>query len=634
MRNKFFFSKTFWGFLLFSFFLLVYTLTLCPTVFWWDSGEFIANIAVLGIAHRPGFPIYILLGKFFSFLPFFNPATGGIFNLALKINFLSALFSAFSLLTFYFAFFEILDLFFPRIAHKKRQATVSASAFLLVLGFTYSFWIQATRAEVYSLSILFFALLLFLSLRYLKTRHLKYICLFFFVLGLGLGNHHLSLLSTTPALLFLLLCSSAHNESVIHNSSFVIKLRRFPLYLLLFLLGLSIYFYLPIRSFSNPILVWGDTQSISGSASSVFALESLKNLNFHFLSNIGEKIFGMFYLFYDQLTLVCFLISLLGMIFLAKYGKRILIFLLLLIIGNCASVIFMTTEFISTNPDLHGYLLSSLFSLAFLYGLGVFFIMDGIRNRSSIIRHLLFVIFLLISFIPLSKHFAYADLSNNRIAHNYGYNTIHHLDSNSVLFVDNVNLGFILRELQYAEGTRRDVKIIERGLLSFDWYVDQKRRELKDLLSGIPNHLFCEALFYAILKKCLDQNIPTYMEFTEGDSGLVDYLVPSGYVFKLRKKRMDQIPEAVLLSQKKWEKNGFFDLEGDNFQRDWDAQRVFALSLYRLGLFYEKKGMISYALDKFEQVRKIDLHNEELLAKIEELKKAQRLSVITRLGEG
>jgi hypothetical protein len=626
MTNKFFVSKAFWGPLLFLFFLLAYTLTLCPTVFWWDSGELIANIAVLGIPHRPGFPIYILLGKFFSLLPFFN--------LALEINFLSTLFSAFSLLTFYFAFFEILDLFFPKIAQKKTQATVSASAFLLVLGFTYSFWIQAVRTEVYSLSVLFFALLLFSSLRYLKSRHLKYIFLFFFLLGLGLGNHHLSLLSTTPALFFLIFFSSIggefiHRKSVIRNSSFVINVRRFPLYLLFFLSGLSVYLYLPIRSLSNPLLAWGDTQSLSGSASSVFALESLKNLNLNFLSNIGEKISGLFYLFYDQLTLVCFLVSLLGMIFLAKHSKKILLFFLLLVMGNCASVIFMTTEFIPTNPDLHGYLLSSVFSLAFLYGLGVFFLINGIRNRPSIIRHSSLVIFLLISFIPLSKHFTYANLSNNRIAHYYGYNIIHHLDSNSVLFVDNVNLSFILRELKYAEGTRTDVKIIERGLLSFDWYADQKRKELKDLFSGIPNHLSGRALFYAILEKCLDQNAPTYMEFTEGDSNLVNYLIPSGYVFKLSKKRMDHIPEEILLSQKRWEKNGFFDLGDDNFQKDWDAQRVFALSLYRLGLFYEKRRMTFYALDKFEQVRKIDPHNEELLAKIEELRKDQGLSGMT-----
>jgi hypothetical protein len=611
--KQFFFSKKFLGLFLFSFFLLIYIFTLCPTVFWWDSGEFIANIAVLGIPHRPGFPIYILVGKFFSLFPFFN--------FALKVNLLSAIFSAFSLLIFYFAFFEILDLFFPRIAQKKAQALVSASAFLLVLGFTYSFWIQSVRAEVYSLSILFFALLLFLSLRYLKTSHVKYIYLFFFLLGLGLGNHHLSLLSTTPALFFLLLSSS-----VIRHSSFVINLRRLSLYALFFLLGLSIYLYLPIRSLSNPVLAWGNTRSISGSASSIFAVESLKNLNFGFLSNIGEKISGMIYLFYDQLTLVCFLISLLGIIFLAKYGKRILIFLLLLIVGNCASVIFITTEFISTNPDLHGYLLFSLFSLAFLYGIALLFVMDKIRGCSFVIRYSSFIILLFISFIPLSKHFAYANLSNNRIAHNYGYNAVHHLDSNSALFVDNVNLNFILRELQYAEKIRRDVKIIDRGLLTFDWYADQKRKELKDLFSGLSNRLSGDGLFHALLKKCLDQNIPTYMEFTERDSSLVNYLIPSGYVFKLSKKRIDQTPEEILINQKQWEKSIFFDLNDDNFQKDPDAQRVFTLSLFRLGLFYEKRGMISYALEKFEQVKKIDPYNEELTFKVEELRKTQRFS--------
>jgi hypothetical protein len=621
MVKQFFVSKNFWGLFLFSFFLLIYIFTLCPTVFWWDSGEFIANIAVLGIPHRPGFPIYILVSKFFSLFPFFN--------FALKINLLSAIFSASSLLIFYFAFFEILDLFFPRIAQKKAQALVSASAFLLVLGFTYSFWIQSVRAEVYSLSILFFALLLFLSLRYLKTSHVKYIYLFFFLLGLGLGNHHLSLLSSTPALFFLLFFSRARSTSVIRHSSFDINLRRLPLYVLFLLLGLSVYLYLPIRSLSNPVLAWGNTRSISGSASFVLAFESLKNLNSDFLLNTGDKISGIIHLFYDQLTLVCFLISLLGMIFLTKYGKRILIFLLLLIVGNCASVIFITTEFISTNPDLHGYLLFSLFSLAFLYGIALLFIMDRIRSCSFVIRYSSLVILLFISFIPLSRHFAYANLSRDRIAYNYGYYTIQHLDSNSALFVDNVNLNFILRELQYAEKIRRDVKIIDRGLLTFDWYADQKRKELKDLFASIPGQLSGDGLFHALLKKCVDQNIPTYMEFTERDSSLVNYLIPSGYVFKLAKKPIDQIPEEISINQKQWEKSIFFDLNDDNFQKDPDAQRVFALSLFRLGLFYEKRGMLSYALEKFEQVKKIDPYNEELTFKVEELRKTQRFSEST-----
>jgi hypothetical protein len=620
MRNLLF-SKTFSGFLLFLFFLAIYALTLCPTVFWWDSGEFIANIAVLGIPHRPGFPIYILLGKLFSFLPFLN--------LALRVNFLSALFSASSLLVLYFAFLELLSMFFPKTEQRKTQTIISASASLLVLGFSYSFWIQAVRAEVYSLGLLFFALLLFLSLRYIRTLHPKYILLFFFIFGLGLGNHHLSLLSTAPALFFLLLGSKAHHRSVIPNRSSVISLRRLPVLVLFFLLGLSVYLYLPIRSSSNPVLAWGNTQSVSGSVSSVFALESLKDLNFHFLSHIGDKIFALVYLFHDQLTWLCFLISLLGMILLARRGRRILIFLLLLIAGNCASVVFMTTEFISTNPDLHGYLLSSLLSFAFMYGFGIFFIIDAVANRSATIRHLSFIVFLLISLIPLTKHVTHADLSNNRIAYDYGYNTIHHLDSNSVLLVDNVNLAFILRELQHGEGIRKDLKVIERGLLSSNWYAEQKRKEFKDLLSGIPDDFSGEVLFGAILRNSLDRNVSTYVEFTEKDSSLANHLVPSGYVFKLSRKRIDRIPDGILLRQKEWEKNEFLGLDDDDFRRDWDAQRVYALSLYRLGLFYERKGMLTCALEKFEQLKTIDPYNEELVGRMNELKKNQKLLGIT-----
>ncbi len=604
----------------FAFFLGIYTKTLCPTVFWWDSGELIANIAVLGIPHRPGFPIYVLLGRFFSLLP--------IGGLAVKVNFLSALFASFSLVIFYKIFRETLTLFFPAAAKKRDSALVSAVCFLLVFAFTYSFWIQATRAEVYSLTTLFFALLLFLSLRYLKTRHPGHMYFFFFLFGLGLGNHHLSLLSTAPALFFLLLFLSNRNEGVIHNSSWVTALRRFPLYFSFFLLGLSVYLYLPIRSFSNPVLAWGDTQSVSGSVSSVFALESLRELDFGFLYNIGDKIVGMIHLFYGQLTLACFLISLLGMLLLSKRAKKTLIFFLLLIMANCASVIFMTTEFIPTNPHLHGYLLPSLLSLAFLYALGGLLIIDRIRSRFPVIRQWSLVIFVLISFIPLYKHVTYADLSSNRIAYDYGYNIIRPLDSNSVLFVDNVNLSFVLRELQYAEQVRPDVKVIERGLLGFHWYAAQKRKELRGHFLPIPDHLFGEALFYATLKKSVDKNIPTYMEFTEGDSHLVNHLIPSGYVFKVSKRSVGRIPEGILSTQKEWEEDIFSRLDNHDFTIDCDAQRVFALSLYRLGLFYEKKGMFSSALEKFQQVREIDPYNEELLAKIEEITETQKVSGI------
>ena len=590
----------------FIFFTVIYGITLCKTVFWWDSGELIANIAVLGIPHRPGFPIYVLLGKLFSFLP--------LWSFALRVNLLSCLFASFSLAIFYRIFQNTVSLFFPEMAKQKRAALVSGFCFLLVFGFTYSFWIQAVRAEVYSLNMLFFSLLLLLVVQYLRDENLKNMYLFFFLLGLGLGNHHLSLLSALPALVVLLL---------IFHPGFLLNLRRVTSCALFSLLGLSIYFYLPIRSLSDPPLAWGKVKSISSSAGSVFALDTIRRMNLNFVSDIPAKISQLLLLFSNQLTFICFMISLIGLFLLFRYNRRLLAFLLLLIAGNCAVVTLMTTEFIPTNPDLHGYLTFSIFALAFSFGTGVLLLLKYIRNSSSFVHRSSYVILAAISLFPIFKHYPEADLSKNRIAHEYGLSVISGLDSNSVLFLDNVNLNFISRELQYAEGIREDVTVIDRGLLSFDWYVDQQRTRKEVLFTGIPKSLTGEPLFGALLKRCQELGKPTYMEFTERDLELVKCLTPEAYVFRVSQIPIEKLLQKDLRSQNQWSKRGPFDTQGQAFRRDCDAQRVFALSFYRLGLFYASRGMISTALDKLAKVREIDPENHELILRMKRLEALQ-----------
>jgi hypothetical protein len=593
----------------FMLFTGVYTLTLCPQVFWWDSGELTANIAVLGIPHRPGFPIYVLLGKLFSLLP--------LWSFAFRVNLLSCIFASLSLAVLCKTFQDCARMLFPQMARRKEVPLVSSLAFLFVFGFTYSFWIQAVRAEVYSLNMLFFSLLLFLSIRYIEKGKPKHIYLLLFLLGLGLGNHHLSLLSTVPALLLLLL---------IFDRRYFLNLKRIPLYALFSVLGLSVYLYLPIRSLSDPALAWGKVGSISGSAGSVLALDNIRNLNFGFLSGAATRVSQLSSLFIDQLTLACFVISLLGLFLLFKHNRKILTFLLLLIAGNCAAVMFMATEFISTNPDLHGYLVFSVLALAFSWGLAILIVLDLIHRASLVIGRVLSMAFLAIALLPMFDHYPQTNLSHNRIAHHYGSSVISDLDSNSVLFADNVNLNFILRELQHAEGMRKDVTVIDRGLLGFDWYVEQERRQKGFLFAALPEDLAGESLFGALLEKCRDLGMPAYMEFTERDLERADYLVPRGYVFQVSEDAVGPLPESALLLQKKWEEDGPFDPRDKVFQKDWDAQRVFVLSFYRLGLFYESKGMISCALDKLSRVREVDSENEELILKMKQLKALERLS--------
>src|SRR2546428_8047723 len=65
--------------------LLVYCLTLAPTVTLVDSGELIVAARFLGVAHPPGFPLYLILAHLFSFVP--------IGNIAVRINSASAIFA-------------------------------------------------------------------------------------------------------------------------------------------------------------------------------------------------------------------------------------------------------------------------------------------------------------------------------------------------------------------------------------------------------------------------------------------------------------------------------------------------------------------------------------------------------------
>uniref|UniRef100_UPI0035676822 glycosyltransferase family 117 protein n=1 Tax=Lutibacter sp. TaxID=1925666 RepID=UPI0035676822 len=204
--NSFNFTKwnTILGWTTFTIALLTYTLTLEPTVSYWDCGEYISTAVKLEVGHPPGAPLFQMLGAFFAMF------TTEVTEIAKMVNFMSALASAFTIL---FMFWTITALA-KRLLKNSSELTKSTSIAILGSGlvgaltytFSDSFWFSAVEGEVYAMSSFLMALLFWLGLHWEaemdKPQGNKWLLLISFVVGLSFGVHILSLL-VIPSIVFL-----------------------------------------------------------------------------------------------------------------------------------------------------------------------------------------------------------------------------------------------------------------------------------------------------------------------------------------------------------------------------------------------------------------------------------------------
>ena len=166
----------------------LYAYTTERTVSFWDCGEFIACAYRLQIPHPPGAPLFLLLGRVFSF---FSPNSQ---NIAYTINLSSALYSALTVLFLFWTIQKILPV------STKNMFISMAGAF--TFAFTDSFWFNATETEVYALSTLLTAVSFWAMLKWYHDNSIyadKWLLFIAYLIGLAIGVHLLNLL-VIPAL--------------------------------------------------------------------------------------------------------------------------------------------------------------------------------------------------------------------------------------------------------------------------------------------------------------------------------------------------------------------------------------------------------------------------------------------------
>lgn len=196
--------NTLLGWASFAIALLTYSLTVEPTLSFWDCGEYIATAAKLEVGHPPGAPLYQMLGAFFAMF-----ATSPD-KVALMVNMMSVFSSAFTILFMFWSSTIIIRKIVSQFSDIDNQnaAVILGSSFVGVLAFTFSdsFWFNAVEAEVYSMASLFIALMFWLGLRWeedmYNPRGNRWLLLLCLMTGLSFGVHFMALL-TIPSIGFL-----------------------------------------------------------------------------------------------------------------------------------------------------------------------------------------------------------------------------------------------------------------------------------------------------------------------------------------------------------------------------------------------------------------------------------------------
>lgn len=191
------------GWIVFLIAAITYTLTLEPTVSFWDCGEFITSSYKLEVGHPPGAPFFMLLARFFSLF------ASDVTQVAYMVNMVSALASAFTIL---FLFWTVTHLARHIIGNKESMEkgnfiAIIGTGVVGALAYTFSdtFWFSAVEGEVYALSSLFTAIVFWAILKWENVADDKFsnrwLILIAYLMGLSIGVHLLNLLAI-PAIVF------------------------------------------------------------------------------------------------------------------------------------------------------------------------------------------------------------------------------------------------------------------------------------------------------------------------------------------------------------------------------------------------------------------------------------------------
>ncbi|MEO8167274.1 MAG: DUF2723 domain-containing protein, partial [bacterium] len=442
---------------------IVYLKTLAPSVTFIDSGELAAVASTLGIAHPTGYPLFTLLGWIFSRLPIAS-------EVIVRLNIMAAFFCAAGIFFFYHLVHFVLTGVFGRntaLKFSKKETLpvairASSAGAALLLAFSETYWAQAVAIEVYSLHVLFLSLVTLFFFKAIfqdqwsrDERSGSNVWWYAFALTLGFSfANHMTTVLLAPGFLFLYFATQGFGQQ---------SWKRIALMAVPFLVGLSVYVYLPLRASMSPAMNWGNPTTLekfiwhwSGKQYRVWIFSSTEAAGRQFKYFISTLPFEFAY--------VGLFLALAGAVVFFRGHKKVAATFLIL---------FVSCILYSINYDIHdidSYFLLAYFCIAIFCGaalLLLFRLLHDKLNAATIGSLILFI-----SMIPCIVHYNQTDESNNYLVEDYTMNMFSSLQPDALVLSYQwdywVSASFYY---QLVNDYRTDVTVVDKELLRRSWYL-------------------------------------------------------------------------------------------------------------------------------------------------------------------
>ena len=560
-----------WSLMAFLLPLGLYIWCLAPTITFYDSGEFVTAVHFLGSAHSPGYPLFLLYAKPFTWLP--------VGSIAFRVNLATAVSAALACLATYQLILMLLknvllveDTEFSRIA--RHLAALSGA---LTFAVSPRLWLQSNHDKPYPLLAFITAVMLLFLLRW-QERLLEgdeqpaWWYATAFLAGLATGAHQTIVLVLPGYLLFVLMTSPQA----------VRRVREWLLTGVMLLAGAAVQLYLPLRAAAETRQNWGDPGTLSRFLWHLLRRGYPEEPHGRDINLLVKQLAA--FNIPHEFGWVGFMLVLAGVWAAWQIQRAFLVYVLvslvsfwLVIAGHFnpqAESVFLTEEFYTPLYLLAAVLLAIGFFALVARGAALARKPEryGLQHQA-----LLALLFLLIPATQLAVHLASQDQHKNYLAQDYAMNTLRPLPEDAVLFTWGDSGAFPLWYLQGVERFREDLDLPHIPHLVFPWYQRELPRLKKNFQAAMGEP--AAELLFARLVEGLHQQRPVLMDFSTRYS--LDWRnqqpLQQGMIYWPARPSAGLVEDSAV-----WDLFALHRLAPKGWQPDMDSQKALVIHAYCL----------------------------------------------------